>query len=368
MSNSAEPFLRAVENHPTPLGGRFTQITRLDDLGGGGQFSLMFKATDKTTGRQVALKAYPRDFSLERNDAYRHSCFVQEEKILKELLGQEGIIGWVAERSPLAIQVPLEGLTFPLPLSYYALELAAGSVGKAIADNAWKPDRILDIFGGMCRAVYLIHRRGIVHRDLKPENFLVMSDKSVRLADFGTAHRLDDALYDWGQDPAPPGDKDYAAPEMLAGLHRERPKLAVCADIYALGAILFELFTGARLEHYILNRTRHEELGLALMLTTKRENFSKVYDGFVRELATSHPLPAVTAFAPAAPKVIHYHIDKLYQGMAALDFRERLCDFGSIFRQINICRLILRKEAEYRRREEVKRRRRFALTTGGANL
>jgi serine/threonine protein kinase len=61
------------------------------------------------------------------------------------------------------------------------------------------------------------HRRGYAHRDLKPANFLVMSDGSVRLSDFGTAKKLTDAS------PAlsasyiyPPGDLTYAAPEILA--------------------------------------------------------------------------------------------------------------------------------------------------------
>lgn len=81
----------------------------------------------------------------------------------------------------------------------------------------------------------------------------------------------------------------------------------------------------------------------------------------MQRLVAAHPLPTITAFSPNAPPIIHYHIDKLYQGMTTLNYERRLCKFESIFRQIDICLLLLRKEAEYRRWEEAKRRRRLRL-------
>lgn len=96
-------------------------------------------------------------------------------------------------------------------------------------------------------------------------------------------------------------------------------------------------------------------------MATKRDDRLDVYGGFVQRLVAAHPLPTITAFSPNAPPIIHYHIDKLYQGMTTLNYERRLCKFESIFRQIDICLLLLRKEAEYRRWEEAKRRRRLRL-------
>ncbi len=88
----------------------------------------------------------------------------------------------------------------------------------------------------ICSALALIHSQGAVHRDLKPDNMLVDNAGVVRLVDFGLAAFTDPSL---GFAPGSLGTFTYMAPETLLG--RSTP----AADIYSLGLVAYELFTGS---------------------------------------------------------------------------------------------------------------------------
>jgi tetratricopeptide (TPR) repeat protein len=124
---------------------------------------------------------------------------------------------------------------------YVALEYVdGGSLAQRLAGTPQPARPAAQLVETLARAVHHAHQCGLIHRDLKPANVLVTADGTPKVTDFGLAKRLD-----VGAGPTRTGDvlgtPSYMAPEQAAGRGKE---IAPATDVYALGAILYELLTG----------------------------------------------------------------------------------------------------------------------------
>lgn len=121
---------------------------------------------------------------------------------------------------------------------YCALEFVpGGSLAQHASGRPLAANTTAQLVEGLARAIHCAHEHGIVHRDLKPANVLLAADGTPKVTDFGLAKQLEveGSHTRTGQLLGTPS---YMAPELLAG------KVGLAADIYALGAILYELLTG----------------------------------------------------------------------------------------------------------------------------
>ncbi len=117
--------------------------------------------------------------------------------------------------------------------TYLVMEYVAGAnlMAYAKSRNLTLAQK-LQLFRSLCQPISFCHGRGVIHCDLKPENILVDETGTVKLIDFGVAHRLDEAL----EVERHPYTLPYASPEQVKG-----GELSAATDIHALGVLLYQL-------------------------------------------------------------------------------------------------------------------------------
>jgi WD40 repeat protein/tRNA A-37 threonylcarbamoyl transferase component Bud32 len=124
---------------------------------------------------------------------------------------------------------------------YFSLELVeGGSLAQKLAGTPLPARQAAQLVETLTRAVHAAHERSIIHRDLKPANVLLTADGVPKVTDFGLAKRVD-AGPGLTQSGVILGTPSYMAPEQASGKSKQ---IGPACDVYALGAILYELLTG----------------------------------------------------------------------------------------------------------------------------
>ena len=213
---------------PLLVGSRLGPYEIIGPLVAGGMGEV-YRARDARLHRDVAVKVLPDGVA---NDPDRRAWFEREARAVAAL-SHSNILAifdfGVADGTAYAVTELLDGetlrhrLTAPLP------------VRKAV-----------DIAAQIARGLAAAHDKGIVHRDLKPENVFLLTDGQVKILDFGLAKTVTDGSAD-GQTVARTepgtvlGTVGYMAPEQIRG-----QSVDARADLFALGAILYEMLAGQR--------------------------------------------------------------------------------------------------------------------------
>jgi WD40 repeat protein len=124
---------------------------------------------------------------------------------------------------------------------YLSLEFVeGGSLAQKIKGTPQPAREAAQLVETLARAVHAAHQCGIIHRDLNPANVLLTADGVPKITDFGLARRLDAETHQT-QSGAILGTPSYMSPEQASGKNKE---VGPFVDVYALGAILYELLTG----------------------------------------------------------------------------------------------------------------------------
>jgi hypothetical protein len=118
---------------------------------------------------------------------------------------------------------------------YFSMKLMHGSLAETKLDQR----QAARVVAQVARAIHHAHQHGIIHRDLKPANVLLDQDGKPCVTDFGLAKRLSEPGVT--QSGAIVGTPSYMAPEQASA---EKGAVTTLADVYSLGAILYEMLTG----------------------------------------------------------------------------------------------------------------------------
>ena len=214
------PGVSGVLPPGSPFGSRY----RIEKLLGEGGMGAVYKAYDVELGRTVAVKLVRPELS---------SSTLVMQRFKQELL----LASKISHKNILRIHDIAEwnGVKFITMAFVEGCDLA-GLIEK---EGALPIDRAMKFTRQLCLAMEAAHEAGVVHRDLKPQNILIDRDDNTYISDFGLAKSLETQATQMTRTGQILGTPRYMSPEQVEALDTDHR-----SDLYSLGLILYEMFTG----------------------------------------------------------------------------------------------------------------------------
>ena len=281
-----------------------------------GGMATVYRATDEILGRSVAVKVMHPALAADPSFVER---FRQEGQHAASLSHPNVVTVYDYGEATLT--------PFGQPDLFMVMELVDGTTLRSLLERFGRldPPMARHVARGVAAALDHAHSKGIVHRDVKPENVLLTPDGQVKVVDFGIAKALGPHAVNLTTD-RPIGTVAYVAPEQITA-----SAVGTRADVYALGAMTYEMLTGrppfhgdtpqavaaARMAHPTLVAGVSEEIGAAIAKATAADpddRFGSPGD-FARalgelgepafNLSTDHLPDAAAVAQAAAPAFAH---------------------------------------------------------------
>ncbi|MDA2934797.1 protein kinase [Acidobacteria bacterium AH-259-D05] len=218
------------------IGTTLSHYKVIEKIGQGGMGEV-YRAKDTNLSREVAIKVLPEQFT---QDPQRLARFEREAKLLASLNHPAIAAIYSFEHSD--------------DIHFLVLELVEGeTLAERVAKGPLPVEEALEVCRQIAEGVEAAHEKGVIHRDLKPANVKVTPEGKVKILDFGLAKAFESEVpvTDISQSPTLTeemtragvilGTAAYMSPEQARGKPVDKR-----ADIFALGAVLYELLTGKR--------------------------------------------------------------------------------------------------------------------------
>jgi serine/threonine-protein kinase len=218
------------------VGKTISHYKVIEKIGQGGMGEV-YRAEDTNLSRDVAIKVLPEQFT---KDPQRLARFEREAKLLASL-NHPNIAA-------------IYGLEEADGVRFLSMELVPGeTLAEKVAKGPVPVEEALEVCRQIAEGVEAAHEKGVIHRDLKPANVKVTPEGKVKILDFGLAKAFEEEIpaADISQSPTLTeemtragvimGTAAYMSPEQARGKPVDKR-----ADIFAFGAVLYELLTGKR--------------------------------------------------------------------------------------------------------------------------